>query len=56
MKVRIKRIYCESEAESRLVFDVVEDNGDRCLIRPVGSSMAIVPTEMVTKEMVEVIE
>ena len=56
MKVRIKPEFCESKNEPRIIYKVIEDNGDRCLIEPVKSEMAIKPTEMVEKYMVEVIE
>ena len=36
-----------SQAEKNTVFAIIEDNGDRVVIAPVNSDLAIVPTELV---------
>ena len=59
MKVKIKPEYCDNpEEEDRIVHEVIEDNGDRLLIRPINccENWTIKPTEKVEKYMVEVVE
>jgi hypothetical protein len=36
-----------------MLFRVVEDNGDRCVIAPVDCDLPIVPTELVAREALE---
>lgn len=56
MKARIKPEYCESKEESKLIFEVLEDNKDRCLIRPVKYPYSLVPTERIKKEYLEILD
>ena len=55
MKVRIKPEYCDTPEEARLIFDILEENGNRLIIRPTAclEDWAIKPTEKVEKYMVE---
>jgi len=50
--VTIKEEYLDNENERGVLFEVVEDNGDRLFIEPVECSMAIKPRELVRRHQV----
>ena len=55
--VKIKKEWCNSEEESHKLFVIVKDSvwrqDRKCCIRQIDSTLAIVPTERVTFEMIE---
>lgn len=46
---KIKKEYCE-EGEENILYKIVEQRGERVLISPIKSNMAIIPIETVKYE------
>jgi hypothetical protein len=53
-QVMIKEAYCDSDVELMMVYDVIEDNGDRLIIREHRAprfNNEIIPTQLVRRYM-----
>ena len=56
MQVRIKNEWLDDASESEMVYDVIEDNGDRLIIREARLprfNNELIPTQLVRSHMIE---
>ena len=48
--VKIKKEYCDSSTEEDIIYEVLEDNGDRLHVRALNSVLSLPPIEVVKRE------
>tara|TARA_R110002110_G_scaffold355627_1_gene565231 strand:- start:517 stop:690 length:174 start_codon:yes stop_codon:yes gene_type:complete len=52
--VKIKKEYCDSSTEEDIIYEVLEDNGDRLHIRALNSVLSLPPIEVIKKDFITI--
>ncbi len=54
MRVKIKKEYCDCPTEEDIIYEVLEDNGDRLHIRAINSGLSLPPIEVIKKDFITI--